>query len=240
MTIFSTMLSSMKNLFAFILVLSLFSCKKKETSEEASVLSTTGAAPTPTASPGATFAAEFEVNSTDYNYAYSFAWFYSDNKTGITMNSVKINGKNMGIYSNNVYRYDLASSTYTAPVTWEVSSSVSFIPDTLFVSDPFPAIGYQKDISRLYDKTKDFNITVDLSNCDSMFFKLGEVVKKVPGKTGISTITFKPEDHVKCSVTDSTQVDLQVTTSNYRLVTVRGKTWKCQTNSRSLSHYQYK
>lgn len=230
----------MKNLLTIAIILSLFSCKKKEATEEAAVLSTTGATPTPTSTPAATFAVEFEVNSTDYNYAYSFARFYSDNKTGITMNSVKIDGKNMGIYSNNVYRYDLASSTYTAPVTWEVSSSVSFIPDTLFVSDPFPGIGYQKDISRLYDKTKDFNITVDLSNCDSMFFKLGDVVKKIPGKTGISTITFKPEDNVKRSVTDSTQVDLQVTTSNYRLFTVRGKKWKCQTNSRSLSHYKYK
>lgn len=230
----------MKNLFALALVLSLFSCKKKETTEEAPVSSTTGATPTPTSTPTTTFAVEFEVNSTDYNYASSFARFYSDAKTGITMNSVKINGKNMGIYSNNVYRYDLASSTYTAPVTWEVSSSVSFIPDTLFVSDPFPGIGYQKDITRLYDKTKEFSIVVDVSNCDSMFFKLGEVVKKIPGKSGINTITFKPEDNVKRSVTDSTEVDLQVITSNYRLFTVRGKKWKCQTNSSSLSHYKYK
>lgn len=230
----------MKKLFALIFVLSLFSCKKKETSEEAPVPSTTGATPTPTPTPTNTFAVEFEVNSTDYNYASSFARFYSDTKTGITMNAVKINGKNMGIYSNNVYRYDLASSTYTAPVTWEVSSSVAFIPDTVFVSDAFPGIGYQKDITRLYDKTKEFNITVDVSNCDSMFFTLGDVVKKVPGKTGISTITFKPEDQVKRSVTDSTEVDLQVTTSNYRLFTVRGKKWKSQTNSRSFSHYKYK
>jgi len=229
----------MKNVIALFCLLIVWSCeKKKDTVDESPATSTTtGAIPTPTVISNT---AEFEVNATDYNYAYASARFYSADKNPITLNSVKINGSLMGIYSNNEYRYALASSTYTSAVNWVVSSGVSYIPDTSFLSPPFPKIGYQKDITRTYNKTLDFVVAVDVSDCDSLFFTLGEVLKKIPGKSGISSITFTPADKVKYSVTDSTEVEVKVVTANYSLFTVRGKKWKSVSQTRSLSHYKYK
>jgi hypothetical protein len=229
----------MKYVIVLLCFLIVWSCeKKKETVDESPATSTTtGAVPTPTVISNT---AEFEVNATDYNYAYASARFYSADKNPITVNSVKINGSLMGIYTNNEYRYALASSTYTSAVNWVVSSGVSYIPDTSFMSPTFPKIGYQKDITRTYDKSLDFVITVDVSECDSLFFTLGEVLKKIPGKSGITSITYTPADKVKYSVTDSTEVDVKVVTANYSLFNVRGKKWRSVSQSRSLSHYKYK
>jgi hypothetical protein len=229
----------MKYVIALFCLLIVWSCeKKKDTVDESPVTSTTtGAVPSPTVISNT---AEFEVNATDYNYAYASARFYSTDKNPITLNSVKINGSLMGIYINNEYRYALASSNYTTAVNWVVSSSVSYIPDTSFLSPPFPKIGYQKDITRTYDKTLDFVVAVDVSDCDSLFFTLGEVLKKIPGKSGITSITYTPADKVNYSVTDSTEVGVKVVTANYSLFTVRGKKWKSVSQTRSLSHYKYK
>lgn len=215
-----------------------WSCQKKnETPEEVPVTNTTtGAIPTPTV---ISIAAEFEVNSTDYNYGYASARFYNDN-TVITLNSVKLNGTMMALVPSNEYRSALTSSTYTSAVSWEIKSSVSYFPDTTFLSPPIPKIGFQKDISKIFDKTQDFSVVVDASECDSLFCTLGEVTKRIPGKTGITTITYTPADKVKYSVTDSTEVEVRVVTANYDIFTVRGKKWRSVAQARSLSHYKYK
>lgn len=230
----------MRYLLGFIVVLVLSNCeKKKEAVEPAPSASTTttGAVPTQTTEYNT---AEFEVNSTDYNYGYTSARFYSEKNNTITMNSVKLNGVLMAMGPNNEYRTALSSSTYTSAVTWNIMSSVSYVPDTSFMSPAIPKTGFQKDISRTYDKTLDFTITVDAADCDSLFCTLGEVMKRIPGKKGITSITFYPSDKVKHNISDSTKIDVSVVTANYHLFNVRSKKWRSVSQFRLLSHYKYK
>ncbi len=230
----------MRYLLGFICVLVLSNCEKKKDAVEpapSTSTTTTGAVPTQTVEYNT---AEFEVNSTDYDYGYTNARFYYEKNNTFTMNSVKLNGDVMAMGPNNEYRTALINSTYTSAVTWNIVSSVSYIPDTSFMSPPIPKIGFQKDISKIYDKTLDFTIAVDAADCDSLFCTLGEVTKRIPGKSGITSITFYPTDKVKSSVTDSTKVEVRVVTTNYQLFTVRSKKWKSVSNARSLSHFKYK
>src|SRR6478752_7120520 len=137
----------MKYISIILCLLVLSNCVKKDEKHESTTVTattTTGAAPTPTIISNT---AEFEVNSTDYNYGFASVKFYNSDKSTFTVDGVKLNGQIMAMGPND-YRSSLASSTYTSAVAYEISSSTSFIPDTSVMSPPIPKIGFQKDITR--------------------------------------------------------------------------------------------
>lgn len=227
----------MKKIIALSLMLLIMACKKKNTNNDpAPTTTTTGGTPTVAVAP---YAAEFYVNSTDYNYGIATAKFFTEDNTSVTVDGVKVDGMTMGIYPGNEYRYALSIGTYTAPVKWEISSGISFVPDTTFYSPVIPAIGFQKNVNQIYTKNQSFTVTVDASNCDSLFCTLGTVIKKIPGKTGITGITYGPLDNVKYNVLDSTRVDINVQTLNYSNFTVRGRKWKNVSTAQTISYFKY-
>lgn len=220
-------------------MLLVMACKKKDTNNDpapTTSTTTTGGTPTVAVAP---YAAEFYVNSTDYNYGIATAKFYTEDNTSVTVDGVKVDGITMGTYPGNEYRYALSSGTYTSAVKWEILSGLSFVPDTSFNSPAIPAIGFQKDITKVYNKTQSFTVTVDAGNCDSLFCTLGTVMKKIPGKTGITGIVFDPSDNVKYNDFDSTRVDVNVQTLNYSIFSVKGRKWKNVATAKTLSYFKY-
>lgn len=239
----------MKKLMLLFLAVLVFCCKKKDKTEDpppsvtttTTTTTTTGGSTTGGSAPS--YAAEFlAYNSIDavLPTAIGTAKIYNSSGDLISLEYVKLDGSSMGQTFSNEYRYLSTTRTFTAPISWEISDYYNIFPDTLFMSKSFPALGYTTAVNTVYDKTKDFVIPVELSTCDSMIFTMGGVTKRIPGKSGINSITFKPSDNVARSTYDTTQVDITVQAYIYDIFTVRGKKWKSVTGASTASHYKYK
>lgn len=238
----------MKKASLLFLVLLVFCCKKKDSKEDpapstTTTTTTTTTGGTTTGGQQAPYGAEFTAyNSIDavLPTANGNARIYNKNGDIISLEYVKIDGTKMAQTFSNEYRYFSTSRTFTAPISWEISDFYDDFPDTSFISPAFPALGFTTAVNTIYDKTKDFSIPVDVSTCDSMIVELGGVIKRIPGKTGINAVLFKPSDNVKRSSFDTTEVEVSVETYNYTVFTVRGRKWKCRSGASTTSHYQYK
>ncbi|PBQ33228.1 hypothetical protein CNR22_16080 [Sphingobacteriaceae bacterium] len=236
----------MKKTFVLLSLLLLVGCKKKSSeSAEETATTTTGS----TTSGGSTtgnpfvnpaFAVELTSTNTDHSYSYSSARFYESSASAVLIDQVKSDNKIMGQYPGDEYRYANASSNYTAAVLWDLSSSREHIPDTSFYSPAFPGIGFTKNTSLTYDSTKDFTIAIDPGACDSMFITLGTITKKIRGKSGVNSVTFKPGDGVKANTFDTAEVVVEVATMNYSVFTVRARKWRVMSVTTAQSHYKYK
>lgn len=239
----------MKKASVLLLVLIVFCCKKKDKSGTPPVVTTT----TTTTTSGSTtsgsttggqtpaYAAEFEaynsINSS-LNTVYATVKLYNTSGDQVSVDYVKINGQQLTKITDG-YLYTSAK-TFTAPVNWEISDLYDKFPDTTFLSKAFPIPGYTTAVNTVYDKTKDFIINVDVSTCDSMFFELGGVTKRIAGKSGLTSVTFKPSDNVKRSTFDTTEVEVSVKSYNYQVFTVRGRNWMSKAGTGTGSTYKYK
>ncbi|MBL7932833.1 MAG: hypothetical protein JNL60_13070 [Bacteroidia bacterium] len=241
----------MKKAVILLIVLVVFCCKRKEKTPDPPVATTTT---TTTTTSGSTTsgntttggqapknAAEFEaynsINSS-LNTVYGTAKLYNTSGNQISADYIKIDGQQLTKLSDK-YLYT-SVKTFTAPVSWEISDSYDNFPDTTFMSKPFPSLGYTTAVNTVYDKTKDFTINIDVSTCDSMLFELGGVIKRIVGRSGVTSVTFKPTDNVKRSIYDSTEVEVSVKSYNYHIFQVRGRTWISMAGSGTGSTYKYK
>jgi hypothetical protein len=234
-----------KNILLLLGTLLMFSCEKKktETPEEPSTTTTTGGTtgtPPPPPPPPPLFSAVLTATNNDTNFGYTSARFFESTPSPVLIDEVKVDGKILGQVPNNEYRYTNTSSNYTAAVLWQISSSRAHIPDTALSSPAFPTLGFTKNVSLTYDKNLDFTIPLDVSGCDTMFVTLGTILKKITGKSGVTSITYKQADGVKPDLFDNTRVVIDVVSSNYKVINVRGRKWKLSSSTSAQSHYIYK
>lgn len=239
----------MKKAAILLIVLVVFCCKKKDKEEDQPVLTTTTTTTTGSTTSGGTttggatpkYAAEFEaynsINSS-LNTVYGTVKLYNATGDQVSVDYIKLDGQQLTKLSDK-YLYT-SVQTFTAPVSWEISDLYDKFPDTTFMSKAFPSLGYTTAVNTVYDKTKDFTININVSTCDSMLFELGGVTKHIAGKSGITSVTFKPSDNVKRSIYDTTEVEVSVASYNYQIFTVRGRTWKSMAGSGTGSTYKYK
>src|SRR5688572_12539601 len=180
----------MKKAALLFLALLVFCCKKKDKTEDepsgtttTTTTTTTGSTTNGSTTSGTTpkYAAEFEVYNSlnsSLNTNYAKAMLYNTAGDLVSVDYVKVNGSGLVQLFSNEYRYT-GTNTFTAPVNWEISDAYKKYPDTMFLSKPFPSLGFTTAVNNVYDKTKDFTINIDVSTCDSMLFELGGVTKRI-------------------------------------------------------------
>ncbi len=240
----------MKKLFPLFLVVVLLCCKKKDKTESPAPSGTTTTTTTGGTSTGGSttggiapkYAAEFEAYNSlnsSLNTVYGKVKLYNTSGDLVSVDYIKLDGQNVVQLMSMDYLYT-STKTFTAPVTWEISDLYDKFPDTTFQSRPFPALGFTTAVNTLYNRTKDFTINIDVSTCDSMLFELGGVIKRIPGRSGITSVTFKPSDPVQRSIYDTTEVEVFVKSYNYQIFGLRGRNWKSIAGTGTGSTYKYK
>lgn len=220
-------------LLSLLLIVS--SCKKKEDAKSTPSNSSTSNTNTAPASP---YAAEFRIESSYVLGEFSTilvvlrdgsGQLVSKGYVNCSTHQVGFDAKKGGFYYN--------SPNPISNYSWEFITVPGYA-DTLInaTQTTFDILSDSPYI--IYDKTKDFTISLWNLNFDTAIVNLGGLEKKIAGSNSTSlTVTYKPGDKVTVNSSAGT-VSLSVKCCTYEFRTIRNRVWKFYTSSYDATSYK--
>lgn len=230
-------------LYAGVIFVLLFSCKKKETSTSDSSAGTNN----PPATVNEKYAAVLTINNEIGNDLISSnirssnfqANFYSKSGLALQPGILKLGATFLPYLSGNkAYMSSINGDIYEGGVFWQLFSDDTLpdFPDTTLNVISIGDNAFTQEKQRVYDKTKDFVIKLAPLDWDTLVIEMGGVKKKVTRSTDTTYVTFKPEDKVYVNA-GSTDIRIALYYYNYKFIMVRNRKWKFFNRFKFTSYY---